>query len=147
MNIDAEALSEVDAIIEMMPSEESMKIPNAFKNFVKTRKAQNYMPSIKKDIPLYKQELKKETKTICSLIYRSYLCSKEEKAKLTEQDREILIQKEKELREKYNPDNIFKNKQHPKEIVVETHNELIEYKEPKWYQKIFAQILRVFKIK
>lgn len=145
MNIDTEALSEVDVIIEMMPSEESMKIPNAFKNFVKTRKSQNYIPSIKNDIPLYQQELKKDTKTICSLIYRSYLCSKEEKAKLTEQDREILIQKEQELREKYNPDNIFKNKQHQEETIVETHTELIEYKEPKWYQKIFAKILRLFK--
>lgn len=146
MNIDAEALSEVDVIIAMMPSEEAIKIPNAFKNFVKTRKSQNYIPNIKNDIPLYQQELKKDTKTICSLIYRSYLCSKEEKAKLTEQDREILIQKEQELREKYNPDNIFKNKQLQKEeTVVETHTELIEYKEPKWYQKIFAKILKLFK--
>ena len=146
MNINAEALSEVDVIIAMMPSEEAIKIPNAFKNFVKTRKSQNYIPNIKNDIPLYQQELKKDTKTICSLIYRSYLCSKEEKAKLTEQDREILIQKEQELREKYNPDNIFKNKQLQKEeTVVETHTELIEYKEPKWYQKIFAKILKLFK--
>lgn len=148
MNIDAEALSEVDVIIAMMPSEEAIKIPHAFKNFVKTRKSQNYIPNIKNDIPLYQQELKTDTKTICSLIYRSYLCSKEEKAKLTEQDREILIQKEQELREKYNPDNIFKNKQLQKEeTVVETHTELIEYKEPKWYQKIFAKILGLFKIK
>ena len=147
MNIDAEALSEVDVIIAMMPSEEAIKIPNAFKNFIKTRKSQSYIPNIKDDIPLYQQELKKDTKTICSLIYRSYLCSKEEKAKLTEQDREILIQKEQELREKYNPDNIFKNKQKTiqEENVVETHTELIEYKEPKWYQKIFAKILKLFR--
>ena len=59
MNIDAEALSEVDVIIGMMPSEESIKIPNAFKNFIKTRKSQNYIPNIKSDIPLYQQELKK----------------------------------------------------------------------------------------
>lgn len=148
MNIDAKALSEVDVIIGMMPSEESIKIPNAFKNFIKTRKSQNYIPNIKSDIPLYQQELKKDTKTICSLIYRSYLCSKEEKARLAEQDKEILIQKEQKLREKYNPDNIFKNRQKDIETPhIEEHTELVEYKEPKWHQKIFAKILRLFKRK
>ena len=145
MNIDAEALSEVDVIIAMMPSEESIKIPNAFKNFIKTRKSQNYIPNIKNDIPLYQQELKKDTKTMCSLIYRSYLCSKDEKARLEEQDKEILIQKEQELREKYNPDNIFKNRHIQDEQVVEIHTELVEYKEQKWYQKLFARILKIFK--
>ena len=146
MNIDAEALSEVDVIIGMMPREESIKIPNAFKNFIKTRKSQNYIPNIKNNIPLHQQELKKDTKTICSLIYRSYLCSKEEKIRLAEQDKEILIQQEQELREKYNPDNLFRNRQKDIETPsVEEHTELVEYKEPKWYQKLFMKILKIFK--
>lgn len=150
MGIDAEALAEVDVIISMMPREDYIKIPNGFKNFIKTRRSTEYKPNIKKNIPLYQQELKKDTKTLCSLIYRSYLCSKEKKIELENDDREILKQKELELREKYNPDNLFKNK---KEQIVDisTYQEqknvtsLVEYKEQKWYQKIFAKILSIFK--
>jgi len=152
MSIDAEALSEVDVILNMMPKEDFLKIPNGLKNFIKTRKSQSYIPNIKKNIPLYKQNLRQDTKTMCSLIYRSYICSKEEKLSLEQEDRKILIQKEEELREKYNPDNIFKNRQ---TTVVENnitpdnyeqqHTEMIEYKEQKWYQKIFAKILKIFK--
>lgn len=152
MSIDAEALSEVDVILDMMPKEDFLKIPNGLKNFIKTRKSQSYIPNIKKNIPLYKQNLKQDTKTMCSLIYRSYICSKQEKLSLEQEDRKILIQKEEELREKYNPDNIFKNRQ---TTVVENditpdnyeqqHTEMIEYKEQKWYQKIFAKILKIFK--
>lgn len=152
MSIDAEALSEVDVILDMMPKEDFLKIPNGLKNFIKTRKSQSYIPNIKKNIPLYQQNLRQDTKTMCSLIYRSYICSKEEKLSLEQEDRKILIQKEEELREKYNPDNIFKNRQ---TTVVENnitpdnyeqqHTEMIEYKEQKWYQKIFAKILKIFK--
>ena len=142
MNIDAEALSEVDVIIAMMPSEEAIKIPTAFKNFVKTRKSQNYIPSIKNDIPLYQQELKKDTRIICSLIYRSYLCSREEKEKLKEQDRKILIQKEQELREKYIPDNIFKNKQ--ESTVIENTNLLVEIKKETFFKKLISFIKGLF---
>ena len=76
MSIDAEALSEVDVILNMVPKEDFLKIPNGLKNFIKTRKSQSYIPNIKKNIPLYKQNLRQDTKTMCSLIYRSYICSK-----------------------------------------------------------------------
>ena len=68
MRIDAEALAEVDVILGMMPKEEFLKIPNELKNFIKARKSQSYIPNIKKNIPLYKQNLKQDTKTLCSLI-------------------------------------------------------------------------------
>lgn len=149
MGIDAEALAEVDVIISMMPKEDYIKIPNGFKNFIKTRKSTDYTPNIKKNIPLYQQNVKNDTKTLCSLIYRSYLCSKDKKIELENKDREILKQKELELREKYNPDNIFKNK---KEQIVdistsqeqENVTSLVEYKEQKWYQKIFNLIKNLF---
>ena len=150
MGIDTEALAEVDVIISMMPKEDYIKIPNGFKNFIKTRKSTEYKPNIKDNIPLYQQELKKDTKTLCSLIYRSYLCTKEKKIELENEDRDILKQKELELREKYNPDNIFKNKLNVAEINIEPkkeekHTALIEYTEQKWYQKIFSKILKIFK--
>ena len=146
MRIDTEALTEVDVILGLMPKEDFIKIPNGLKKFIKTRKSQSYIPNIEKNIPLYKQNLKQDTKTLCSLIYRSYLCSKEEKISLEQKDKEILIQNEKELIEKYNPDNIFKNKKTTVvENIKEQHTEMIEYKERKWYKKIFDKIFKIFK--
>ena len=146
MGIDAEALAEVDVIIQMMPKEENLKIPNGFKNFIKSRKSNDYIPNIKKDIPLYQQDLKKDTKTICSLIYRSYLCSKDRKMELENNDRTILLQKEQELREKYNPDNIFKNKtQHIEETKEQVENvSLVEYKQTSWFYNFFENIKKFF---
>ena len=56
---------------------------------------------------------------------------------------------EKELREKYNPDNLFKNKKEQIEDistsqVQEKTTSLVEYKEQTWYQKIFENIRNFF---
>ena len=146
MGIDAEALAEVDVIIQMMPKEENLKIPNGFKNFIKSRKSNDYIPNIKKDIPLYQQDLKKDTKTICSLIYRSYLCSKDRKMELENNDRTILLQKEKELREKYNPDNLFKKHSlKQEENVITNEVSMVEYKEP-LFKRFINKIKNIFHI-
>ncbi len=108
--MDTESLAEVDAIIGMMSKLDVAKIPISFINFIKSKKSQTYTPDIKSDVPISEQPLKPYTKMLCSLIYRTYLCSKEERAKLEQEDKELIAKHEQELREKYNPDNIF-NKQ------------------------------------
>ena len=117
--MDTESLAEVDVILGMMPKTDLAKIPMSFINFIKTKKSQTYTPSIKSDVPISEQPLKPYTKTLCSLIYRTYLCSKEERARLEQEDKELIAKHEQELREKYNPDNIFKNN---KETVNNTIN-------------------------
>lgn len=142
------SLTELNSILNYMNVEYIKKIPTKFIDFIKKNMDKDYIPNIDKNVPINQQELKKDTKILLSLIYRNYWCDNETKAELFNQD---LIDKknfEQEMLEKYNPDNIFKNKQLQKEeTVVETHTELIEYKEPKWYQKIFAKILGLLKIK
>jgi len=49
-----------------------------------------------------------------------------------------------ELRERYNPDNIFKNKKEENIIKEETHA-LVEYKEKTIIQRIFDKIKNMFK--
>lgn len=141
------SLTELNSILNYMNVEYIKKIPTKFIDFIKKNMDKDYIPNIDKNVPINQQELKKDTKILLSLIYRNYWCDNETKKELFNQD---LIDKknfEQEMIERYNPDNIFKNKQHQEETVVETHTELIEYKEPKWYQKIFAKILRLFKRK
>lgn len=144
-----EAFTEVNEIIKMMPNELVKKIPNKFIEMIEEERDKEYYPNIQE--PLEKQRLKNETIIILGLIYRDFLCSPDEKRRLQEKDARELqeVQKaiEEEIREKYNPDNIFKNKR--QNIVEEktVSNESISMivAEEKWYKKIFNLIKSLFK--
>lgn len=101
------AFAEVYEILKIMDEKDLKKIPDSFKNFIKESKSNDYIPKINKNIPLHEQDLKQETLAICALIYREYLVSSEKREELNLKDKENLIQIEKDLRKKYNPNKIF----------------------------------------
>lgn len=61
-------------------------------------------------------------------------------------DSQKLLEYEKELREKYNTDNLFKNKKN-KDVEYEFKDEtsMMIVQEEKWYKKIFNIIKNLFK--
>jgi len=135
-----EAFAEVDRILEIMPITLSNKIPQKFKEIIKNEKSNTYVSSINE--PIDKCPLKEETIIILALIYRDFLCDENERNKLKLRDSEALKAFEEELREKYNPDNIFKNK---RKIDYGTTTETaIDLIERRWYQKIFHIIKKFF---
>lgn len=146
LNMDSykKALVEVDAIIEAIDISEQEKIPLKFREFIKQKKSKEYVYNIDKNKKLVEQNIMQETKIIFSLIYRSYFCTEEERLVLKQKDIEEIKRKDKELKEKYNPDNIFKTK--VKQEIYETQNnkELIEYKPQSFIQKLFAKIKNIF---
>ena len=107
-----EAFTEVNEIIKLMPLELVKKIPSKFREMIVEEKDNNYIPDIKE--PIEKCKLKNETIIILGLIYRDFLCSPDERKKLQEKDARELqeVQKavEEEIRERYNPDDIFKKR-------------------------------------
>ena len=146
-----EAFTEVNEIIKMMPIELVNKIPSKFREMIVEEKYKNYIPDIKE--PIEKCKLKNETIIILGLIYRDFLCSPDERKKLQEKDARELQEVEKaieeEIREKYNPDDIFKNRnkivlqeEQPSE---ETRMTIVQ--EQKWYKKIFNLIKGLFRKK
>ena len=145
------AFSEVDEIIKMMPDELVRKIPKGFKELVAEEKDESYIPNIHE--PLEKNKLKNETIIILGLIYRDFLCPKEERIVLQKKDAEELqrVQNElnKELKEKYSMDNLFNKNvtENVKEEDTNNTNEvaMVEFKEEKWYQKVFAFFRNIFK--
>lgn len=148
------AFSEVDEIIKMMPDELVRKIPKGFRELVAEEKNNNYMPNIHE--PLEKNKLKDETIIILGLIYRDFLCSKEERIVLQKKDAEELLkvqnELDKELKEKYSMDNLFnKNVTENDKVEENTNNTnevaMVEFKEEKWYKKIFELIKNIFKKK
>ncbi len=139
-----EAFSEIDEIFKLMPISFINKIPIKFRNMIHNEKSKEYQPIIEE--PLENYTLKDETIIILSLIYRDFLCSKEEKEKLKLRDTQRMKEVEDELREKYNIDNLFKNRQKAQEDEqVQTNNSLLVIEEEKWYKKLFNIIKKLFK--
>lgn len=147
----AKAFTEVYEIFKLMPEELLNKIPKKFIEMIEEERDKEYHPNIKE--PIENEILQDETVVILSLIYRDFLCTGEERKKLQEKDaKEIQIVQEKlekELREKYNPDDIFKNRNHKNEELetLSEENKMITIQEKKWYEKIFNIIKRIFKMK
>ena len=145
-----EAFEEIYEIFNLMPKELLNKIPTKFYEMIKEERDTNYFPNIQE--PLEKQKLKNETIIILGLIYIDFLCSPDERKKLQEKDARELqeVQKaiEEEIRERYNPDDIFKKRN--QNNIEESNNKeestsMIVIQEEKWYQKIFNLIKGLFR--
>ena len=108
-SINSEVYVDISVIIKMMPIEMREKISKSFINFIEKNKSNNYVSNINPNIPIKEQNIRKETKEMLGIIYRDYLCSDEEHDKLLKQEEQEIKQYEEELRQKYNPNDIFKN--------------------------------------
>ena len=138
------AYSEVYAILKMMNYEYLEKIPNRLQKVIMEEMDKNYQPKIIPGIPLKNQKLHAKTYTILAMLNLNYWCEnqehKEELLKKYSENEEI---KNLKIREQYNPDNLFKNKDIKEEITEETVA-MIEYKES-ILSRIINKIKRIFK--
>ena len=104
-----EGISETIEILKNMEKVYVDKISNSFMNFLENNKFENYKSNIDYSKNLNEIKLKEKTKNILAVIYMNYWCTNEEKLEY----QKLLIKNERKyqekLREKYNPDNIFKN--------------------------------------
>ena len=80
------------------------------------------------------------------IIYRDYLCSNEEHDELIKQEEQEIKQYEEELRQKYNPNDLFKNKQKEYNYEKEKVNvAMAEYKKETFIEKILKFFKSRFK--
>lgn len=146
MNVQyAEALTEVDMILKIMPEDIIKKIPLSFYSYISNNKSSSFQSKAIDDIFIKENELIDETKDILSLIYRSYLCDGETKNKLEKQDYFELQQYNEELNRKYSAENLFKKdtlKTNINEDIKEIS--LNELENEKWYKKILNKIRKLF---
>ena len=124
------AYAEVDEILNLLDDDYIEKVPQSVKNFFKEERDNNYEPKIDVDIPLNEQNLKRETMVLLAILKLNYWCKdeNEKQAFLNELD-----ENEREYEEKYNPDNLFKDRKNNKiEKSIEEDNKLpMEYKKDK----------------
>lgn len=139
-----EIYSEVYQVLNLLGNEYIDKLPNSLLKMLKEKRDINYNPQYIEDIPLNKQNIKKETLAIIALLHLNYWCENEkEKTELKQALKNNEDRYQQEIRNKYNPENMFiKNKQ---EKIVENQVSLIEYKEP-LFKKIIRKIKSIFHI-
>ena len=139
------AATEVVYILDYFSEEFKANIPTNFLKFLNEQAIPEYNPNFDFSHGLDRLELRNKTKALLAMIYRNYICSEKEKIEYEK----ILKQNENtyrdELREKYNPDNIFqKDKKEYNTLNNERDNvQLVKYKESKlikfinWFKKLF----------
>lgn len=139
------AATEVVYILDYFSEEFKANIPTNFLKFLNEQAIPDYNPNFDFSHGLDRLELRNKTKALLAMIYRNYICSEKEKIEYEK----ILKQNENtyqvELREKYNPDNIFqKDKKEYNTLNNERDTvQLVKYKESKlikfinWFKKLF----------
>jgi len=141
MNVNTRsAYTEVLAIIDLLDEDYKSKIPDKLIEFFEKEKSNEHTVEINPDISLEEHSLLPETIDILALVKLSYWCSDEnEKQELLN----ILDENEKdyqrELREKYNPNNIFGGRNEQTAMVKD--------KKPNFIIEIFEKIRNLFKKK
>lgn len=107
-----QAYSEIDEFLGLITEEKRNEIPKKLRQFFKEEKDNDYHKNINVNIPIKDQNLKEETLAIIALLNLQYWCKDEkEKQRLQQIYANNENKYQAELREKYNPDNIFKKKE------------------------------------
>lgn len=142
-NVYKVAFAEVMEVLKNSEPEILVKIPENFITFLKENEDNEYNVDIDFNNENWEDTVLPETQAIIALIYRDYVSSPEEREKLLKTEQEEQIRIEKELREKYNPDNLF-NKE-PRKIEREDNMQLSNKIHIPWYKKFYSKILSMFK--
>ncbi|MCR5146293.1 MAG: hypothetical protein K6B70_02970, partial [Clostridia bacterium] len=125
--------SEIDEFLSLLDEKTRNEIPTKLRELFKREKDENYKKGINTNIPIKEQNLKKETLALIALLNLQYWCKDEtEKERLKQVYASNENRYQEELREKYNPDNIFKsNNRSTQNDIGEQSKDLVEYKESK----------------
>lgn len=139
------ALYQINEILKYMAPNLKARIPKKFISYFENNKSQEYNWTIDKSLPLEKQDLLPTTKEILTVLYKDFICDDMERVKLEKILNSNELKYQEELRKKYNPDNIFKNRQKLTENVENKTNDtkIVPYKE-NFLRKIISKIKLIF---
>lgn len=137
-----EAAVEINSIFENMSIDLLNKIPQNFREFFNKIASKDYKFQYDKRVRLNEQKLLPKTKGILAFIYRDYLCDEIEKENYNKEYNRVLMLKEIEKQEKYNANDIFKNRKNEGSNI----NTLpIKYKKMSLFRKIFEKLKSILK--
>lgn len=131
---------EVSEILKYIPIEYSNKLPKKLKTFINENKINNGF-IYNNEKTLDNQKMLDCTKSIISVLYRTYWCSAEQRKRLKEEDNEF-------LKTKYDVNNIFIKNRHEENIkknITENEVSMVEYKES-IFNRVINKIKNIFNL-
>ena len=144
----SKAYAEVLLILSYMEQKYIDMIPKKLLELFNEEKDKNYQPNINPNISLAEQNLQRKTLALLAMLNLNYWCKDENERKellkmYSENDKKI----EAEMRERYNPDNLFKKREKVEQNndIKQEKTELIEYKEKNIFRKILDRIMQFLK--
>ena len=140
------AYSEIYEILNLLEEEYKEKVPKKIREFFRNERNIEYTPKIDTEIPLDEQNLKRETMVLLAILNLNYWCeSEEEKQKFLKELEENEKEQEK-IKEKYNPDNLFNQRQKKiNEEQLQQNTNMVIYKETNFIKKLLNKIKQLFK--
>ena len=134
-------LVEVEYILRKLDDEYINKSPQEVWDYINKNKDKNYVFEYDNDKILSEQNLNIDTISILTYINMEYLLEEKERRELLELLKKDDMVAEQQKKEKYNPEDLFKNKkEEPKEPIS-----LIEVKIEKWYEKLFSFFRKILR--
>lgn len=144
----SEAAVEVLDILNHTNKEDVARIPQSFIKFLTNISSKSYKVKFNHEQPINGLNLKKQTRELLGFIYITWWCDKEEREKYKKLIQESNIKNE-EIKEKYNVNDIFKNKKEKQEHkIIQNENvmktSIVEYKKENIFKRVLNKILSFF---
>ena len=144
----SEAAVEVLDILNHTNKEDVARIPQSFIKFLTNISSKSYKVKFNHEHPINGLNLKKQTRELLGFIYITWWCDKEEREKYKKLIQESNIKNE-EIKEKYNVNDIFKNKKEKQEHkIIQNENvmktSIAEYKKENIFKRVLNKILSFF---
>ena len=139
------AYKEVIEVLKYTKREDVNKIPKSRILLWRINMNKDYDFKIDTTKALEAQNLSKEAKAIIANIFKKYWATDYQKERIEAKEKYDIEQMEKEKYQKYNPDDIFKNRKQniQQEEVASKTVSMVEYREP-LFKRILNKIKNVF---
>ena len=139
------AYKEVIEVLKYTKREDVNKIPKSRILLWRTNMKKDYDFKIDTTKTLEEQNLSKEAKAIIANIFKKYWATDYQKERIEAKEKYDIEQIEKEKYQKYNPDDIFKNRKQniQQEEVASKTISMVEYREP-LFKRVLNKIKNIF---
>lgn len=140
--------SEVYQVLNVLGNEYISRLPKSLYNMLEEKRDITYNPQYNMGITLNRQNINKESLNILALMHYNYWCNDEnEKIELQNILKNNEELHEENLRKKYNPEDLFKNKKNNYTNADAVNNTaIVEYKES-IFRRIINKIKNIFNFK
>lgn len=140
------AYTEVNCLLEYLPQSYIDKLPKKLIELIKKQSNDQFNIDIDTNKSLLEQDFSKKTKDLIAVIKYNYWSTDEERKQLKNLFYENENKYQKELLEKYNPNDIFKKEEPKVEVTkpIDPNSQIVLYKE-NIFTKFLNKIKKLFR--